>query len=59
MPVHRSDAAPTALPAAGAAGPVAHQLIDHPTWDAAVLQPGREGVPQVVRWLPFPFIPSG
>jgi hypothetical protein len=34
-------------PAVSPAG-VAHQLIDHPGWDAGVLQPGREGVPQVV-----------
>jgi hypothetical protein len=27
---------------------VAHQLIDHPGRDAVVLQPGREGVPQIV-----------
>jgi hypothetical protein len=27
---------------------VAHQLIDHPGRDAFVLQPGREGVPQIV-----------
>jgi hypothetical protein len=27
---------------------VAHQLIDHPRGDAGVLQPGREGVAQVV-----------
>jgi hypothetical protein len=25
-----------------------HQLIDHPSRDAVVLQPGREGVPQVM-----------
>jgi hypothetical protein len=40
-------AAPIA-PAAGSGGPVAHQLIDHPDRDAGILQPGREGVPQVV-----------
>jgi hypothetical protein len=28
---------------------VAHQLVDHPAWDAAVFQPRRVGVPQVVR----------
>jgi hypothetical protein len=28
---------------------VAHQLIEHPGRDAVVLQPGREGVAQVVR----------
>jgi hypothetical protein len=28
---------------------VAHQLIDHPGGDAGILQPGREGVAQVVR----------
>ena len=28
-----------------------HQLIDHPRWDAGVLQPGGEGMPQVVRAL--------
>ena len=28
---------------------VAHQLVDHPAGDACVLQPGREGVAQVVR----------
>src|SRR5215217_8931063 len=28
---------------------VAHQLVDHPGGDAGVLQPGREGVAQVVR----------
>jgi hypothetical protein len=35
---------------AGAAGRlVPHQLVDHPGRDAGVLQPGREGVPKVVR----------
>ena len=28
---------------------MAHQLIDHPGRDAGILQPGREGMPQVVR----------
>jgi hypothetical protein len=31
-----------------AAGLVAHQLVDHPGGDAGVLQPGREGVVEVV-----------
>jgi hypothetical protein len=39
---------PEVLGAAGA-GLMAHQLIDHPGRDAIVLQPGREGVPNVVR----------
>jgi hypothetical protein len=49
MPVDRPDGAATSLPAAGSGGPVAHQLIDHPDRDAGILQPGREGVPQVMR----------
>jgi hypothetical protein len=28
---------------------MAHQLVDHPSGDAVVLQPGREGVAKVVR----------
>jgi hypothetical protein len=35
------------LGAAGA-GLVAHQFIDHPGRDTVVLQPGREGVPEVM-----------
>ena len=35
------------LGAAGA-GLMAHQLINHPGRDAGVLQPGREGVPEVM-----------
>ena len=35
----------SAVPAAG----MAHQLINHPGGDAGVLQPGRVGVPKVVR----------
>jgi hypothetical protein len=31
----------------GAAAGVAHQLVDHPGGDGGVLQPGREGMPQV------------
>jgi hypothetical protein len=27
---------------------VAHQLVEHPGRDAVVLQPGREGVPEVM-----------
>jgi hypothetical protein len=33
---------------AAAGGLVAHQLVDHPGGDAGVLQPGREGVAEVV-----------
>jgi hypothetical protein len=32
----------------GAAAGVAHQLVDHPGGDGGVLQPGREGMPQVM-----------
>jgi hypothetical protein len=28
---------------------MAHQLIDHPGRDAGVLQPGREGVPEIMN----------
>jgi hypothetical protein len=35
-------------PGGSAGGRVAHQLVDHPGRDAVVLQPGREGVPEVV-----------
>jgi hypothetical protein len=28
---------------------MAHQLIDHLYWDAGILEPGREGVPQVME----------
>jgi hypothetical protein len=48
VPVDGTDGAPTGLPAACSGGPVAHQLIGHPDRDAGILQPGREGVPQVV-----------
>jgi hypothetical protein len=27
---------------------MAHQLVDHPGWNAGVFQPGREGVAQIV-----------
>jgi hypothetical protein len=30
------------------AASVAHEFVDHPRGDAGVLQPGREGVPQVM-----------
>ena len=46
VPVAEADRAALA-PAAVAAG-VAHEFVDHPGGDAGVLQPGREGVPQVV-----------
>jgi hypothetical protein len=36
------------MAAGPSAGLVAHQLVDHPGWDAGVLQPGREGVAKVV-----------
>src|SRR4029450_7903289 len=45
-PVVRADRAAVVFPAP--ASVVAHQLVDHPGRDATVLQPGREGVPQVV-----------
>src|ERR671931_413884 len=54
-PVGAADEAATALqfsPAVAAAG-VAHQLIDYPSWDAGVLQPGREGMAQVM-WAAQP-----
>jgi hypothetical protein len=41
-----ADQAALALPAP--ARHVAHQLVDHPARDAAILQPGRVGVPQVM-----------
>jgi hypothetical protein len=37
------------LLAAATGGFVAHQLVNDPGGDAGVLQPGREGVPQVMR----------
>src|SRR5215216_6695667 len=46
VPVTQADRA--ALPAAVAAG-MTHEFVDHPGGDAGVLQPGREGMPQVVR----------
>ena len=39
-------AAPLLAGAAG--GLVAHHLVDHPGWNTGVLQPGREGVPEVM-----------
>jgi hypothetical protein len=45
--IARTDATP-ALELAAAAPLVAHQLIDHPSGNAGVLQPGREGMAQVV-----------
>jgi hypothetical protein len=48
MPVVRTDRAPAQV-AAAAAGLVAHQLVNHPGGDAAVLQPGRIGVAKIVR----------
>jgi hypothetical protein len=47
VPVAGADpAAAVQLPVAASLMP--HQLIDHPRGDATILQPGREGVPQVV-----------
>jgi hypothetical protein len=40
-------------------GPVTHQVIDHPHWDAGVLQPGREGVPQVIGPMQVQAIQAG
>jgi hypothetical protein len=37
------------MPPNPSAGLVAHRLVDDPGRDAGVLQPGREGVPQVMR----------
>jgi hypothetical protein len=47
LPVVRADRAAVVFPAP--TGMVTHQLVDYPSQDAAVLQPGREGVSQVVR----------
>jgi hypothetical protein len=47
VPVAEADRA--ALVAAAVAAGVAHEFVDHPGGDAGVLQPGREGVPKVVR----------
>ena len=47
VPVPRADHG--ALTLATAAGLVAHQLIDHPSRNATILQPRREGVAQVMR----------
>jgi hypothetical protein len=41
------DGAAPGMPPGPAAGLVAHQLIDDPSGDAGVLQPGREGVAEV------------
>ena len=38
----------SALLAGAAGGLVSHDLVDDPGGDAGVLQPGREGVPEVV-----------
>jgi hypothetical protein len=46
VPVAQADRA--AAPVLTAAGVVAHQLINHAGGNAAVLQPGRECVPQIV-----------
>jgi hypothetical protein len=43
-PAHGAAAGGVVVAAAG----VAHQLIDHPRGDGGVLQPGREGMPQVI-----------
>src|SRR6266508_1240819 len=48
VPVVDADATAAVLLAALAAA-VAHQLIDDPGWDAGVLEPGGEGVAEVVR----------
>jgi hypothetical protein len=46
LSVHAPHAAPLLrMPASG----VAHDLVNHAAGDAGVLQPRREGVPQVVR----------
>jgi hypothetical protein len=43
-----ADAATTLeLPAAAAL--VTHELIDHPSRDAGIFQPGRKAVPKIVR----------
>jgi hypothetical protein len=48
LPVDPAHGAAAAGAVAAAAG-VAHQLIDHARRDGRVLQPGGEGVPQVMR----------
>jgi hypothetical protein len=58
MPVVGADRAPAEV-AAAAAGLVAHQLVDHPGRDAGVLQPGRVGVPEVVRAVQLDRIQQG
>jgi hypothetical protein len=45
--IARTDATP-ALQLPVAAPLVAHQLVDHPSGNAGVFQPGREGVAQIV-----------
>jgi hypothetical protein len=47
VPVVGADSA-APMPAGAPGGLVAHHLVDDPSWDAGVLQPGREGVPEVV-----------
>jgi hypothetical protein len=47
VPVVGAHRAAALLPAA-AGGLVTHQLINHPSGEAGVLQPGREGVAKVV-----------
>jgi hypothetical protein len=46
VPVAGADAA-AAVQLAVAAALVAHEFVDHPSRDAGVLQPGREGVSEV------------
>ena len=59
MPVDGSDGTPTSLPTAGSGGSLAHQLINSSNRDAGILQPGREGVPQVVRPMQVQAVQAG
>ena len=47
VPVVGADGAGL-MPSGPSAGLVAHELVDHPSGDAGVFQPGREGVAKVV-----------
>jgi hypothetical protein len=58
VPVVQADAA-AAVQLAAAAVPVAHELVNDPGRDAGVLQPGGEGVAEVVGAVQLDHIGQG